>query len=151
MFLRSLAIRGLVCYPVPMTNFNAGTPGSDDSAEQHVLDEAQRIQARYGLHDWTFVIVDEHPTIEQAAGFTYFDTKCVEVYRELWPTHLSNMIEVTRHELAHAILGQGAHSVEWWEKLMELGGTGAWLDDEGEPAPWSWTLEKTMVSGRIED
>lgn len=101
---------------------------------------------KHGLTEWTFAIVDEHPTIEQCAGFTHQETKRVEVYRELWPTLERNAVEVTRHELAHAVLGHGRHDEQWWCALTKLGGDGAWIGNDGKPEGWSWTREKVMTN-----
>lgn len=113
-------------------------------SDRDLSETANKLLAEYGLKSWTFAILDEHPSIESAAGFTYFDARRVEIYRELWPTCDTNKIEVVRHEVAHAIAGHGNHDSEWWEILTQLGGTGAWLDDNGQPEPWSWTAAKVQ-------
>lgn len=115
------------------------------TSEKILYAEAERLSEQHGLSDWTFVIEDEHPTIEECAGFTDFEQKRITVYRELWPTSEHNMIEVVRHEYAHAVLGNGDHTPEWWDALTsKCGGDGVWEDDKGTPAPWSWTREKTL-------
>jgi len=111
-------------------------------SDREISNIANELLAEYGLESWAFSILDEHPSIEGVAGFTYFDTNRVEIYRELWPTCDTNKIEVVRHEIAHAITGHGNHDSEWWEILMRVGGTGAWLDENGQPEPWSWTVAK---------
>lgn len=113
--------------------------------EQSVRDEATRLKHAHALVGWDFDIKDEHPTIEECAGYTDFEQRRIEVYRELWPTREENMIEVVRHEFAHALVGHGRHTPEWWDQLVSLGGSGAWLNDDGSPAPWSWTREKTQL------
>ena len=85
----------------------------------------------HGLKDngWTFAIVDD---LDGKWGFTHSDNKHIEISRECWPTLTRNLTELALHEVAHAICGHGRHNLEWWDKLMAIGGCGVWVLDGGQ-------------------
>lgn len=81
-----------------------------------------------GLWDegWEFSIVPE--LSHNAYGYTNFVNKVIYFSREHWPTSDRNMKELVLHEIAHALCGHGEHNLEWWDKLIDIGGRGVWAE-----------------------
>lgn len=76
---------------------------------------------------WEFSIV---PEFRGFYGYTNFETKIILFSREHWPTSERNMKEMALHEIAHALCGHGRHDLEWWDKLIDIGGRGVWVEYE---------------------
>lgn len=83
----------------------------------------------HGLTEWTFRIVDD---LDGNWGYTHSDTKHIEIARDFLPTKDRNVKELVLHEVAHALCGHGRHDLEWWDKLMSIGGCGVWVFDDGK-------------------
>lgn len=81
-----------------------------------------------GTDGWSFRIVDELPNSQY--GYTDFDKKVISLSREHWPTLERNIRELINHEVAHALCGHGEHNLEWWDKLIDIGGRGIWVEHE---------------------
>ena len=73
---------------------------------------------------WQLRIEDE---FDGRYGDTDFDSKIITLYREHWPTLDRNIRELIYHEIAHALCGHGEHNLEWWDKLIDIGGRGIWV------------------------
>lgn len=86
----------------------------------------------YGLWDlgWEFSIVPDLKFLglETGHGYTNFEDKVLIFSRENWPTIERNQKEQVLHEIAHALVGHGEHDLEWWDKLIVLGGRGVWVE-----------------------
>lgn len=96
--------------------------------EEEILNFADAQLRTRGLKDegWTLEIKDG---ATNRYGFTNFDTKTIEIYRQHWPTLDRNIKETIKHEVAHALVGHGEHTLDWWDKLMDIGGRGIWVLD----------------------
>jgi hypothetical protein len=110
--------------------------------ELEIYELAQQLLESNGLHNWVFAVVDDLPQFDVGVGFTYIDEKRIEISRETWPISDTNVTELIRHEVAHAICNHGCHNSEWWQTLTDIGGNGIWLEEDNSPANWSWTLAK---------
>ena len=85
--------------------------------------------ARFASHGltadgWTFKVSD---LPEGYYGFTDFETKTIEFERAHFPVSERNGRELILHEIAHALVGHGEHDLEWWDKLIDIGGRGVWV------------------------
>lgn len=80
---------------------------------------------------WIVHIVD---SLGNNAGKTNYERKVIMFSRELiFDTYRANLIELVKHEIAHALTtGQGEHSQAWYDKLMSIGGTGFWYNSDGD-------------------
>ena len=76
---------------------------------------------------WTYEITDV--VGDNYFGYTNFEKKVICISRYEWPTTDRNIQEVIHHEIAHALVGHGDHNLEWWDKLIEIGGRGVWVWD----------------------
>lgn len=85
---------------------------------------------------WTFHIVDH---LDGLFGFTDFEAKIIKVSRAEFPTYNRNIVELIRHEVAHVLVHHGLHNLEWWDKLIEIGGCGVWVNEWG-------TVEQARIS-----
>lgn len=74
---------------------------------------------------WEFSIVPEYNNYH---GYTNHETKVILFSREGWPTIERNMKETVLHEIAHALVGHGEHTLDWWDKLLDIGGRGIWVE-----------------------
>ena len=90
--------------------------------------KSKQILFKRSLKDWSFEIVDD---LDGKWGFTNFETKVISISREDWPTETRNIVELINHEVAHALCGHGRHDLEWWDKLIDIGGRGVWIHDNG--------------------
>lgn len=97
--------------------------------DEEILRIADQRLSDHGLkHEgWTLEIQDE---CNNRYGYTDFESKTIVLYRESWPTADRNIKEVILHEIAHALCGHGAHNLEWWDKLIDIGGRGIWVENE---------------------
>lgn len=76
---------------------------------------------------WEFSIVPEY---KGYYAYTDVEKKFILFTRESWPTSARNMKETVLHEIAHALVGHGEHNLEWWDKLIDIGGRGVWVEYE---------------------
>ena len=88
------------------------------------------IKAQFRSHGlwsdgWEFSIV---PEIRSLHGYTDNEKRFIVFSREHWPTSERNMKETVLHEIAHALCGHGEHNLEWWDKLIDIGGRGIWVE-----------------------
>lgn len=79
---------------------------------------------------WEFSIVPDLQFLglETGHGYTNFEDKVLIFSRENWPTLERNMKEQVLHEIAHALVGHGEHTLDWWDKLIDIGGRGIWVE-----------------------
>ena len=77
---------------------------------------------------WTFEIVDD---LNGNWGFTNAEEKTIKISRDDWPTLDRNIKELIRHEVAHALRGDGRHDLEWWDILISIDGCGVWVHSDG--------------------
>lgn len=110
----------------------------NDEEIHHLFRE---MASTHDVTDWHLEIVDEIDEPEGAYGFTDRNKHVIYISRHVWPTDKRNIVELLKHEIAHALLPHGYHDVDWWYALRRIGGTGIWYKDDGEVAPWSWSLE----------
>ena len=98
--------------------------------EELLVDFTLDLLVRYGLSQkgWTVVMVDEN---EGRDGYCDQETKTITMSRMCLPTAARNLMELAKHEVAHALCGHGDHNLEWWDKLISIGGCGVWVSDEG--------------------
>lgn len=85
--------------------------------------------ATHGLtaQGWTYEIRDF--LVADRFGYANFETKTIQISKYEWPTTARNVREVCLHEIAHALVGHGNHNLEWWDKLIDIGGRGVWVWD----------------------
>lgn len=98
----------------------------DEQDILHILDRRFR-SFGLALDGWTFEIIDGFD--DGVFGRTNQETKTVSLAREYWPTEDRNIHELISHEIAHALCGHGRHDLEWWDKLIDIGGRGIWVWD----------------------
>lgn len=80
---------------------------------------------------WEFSVVPDMTFLgfEDGHGYTNFQDKVLIFSKENWPTDERNMKEQVLHEIAHALCGHGEHNLEWWDKLLDIGGRGVWVEN----------------------
>lgn len=83
-----------------------------------------------GLSDKGWTVILDHESDDQF-GNADQDTKTITLFASYFPTLDRNIIELIRHEMAHALVGHGKHNLEWWDQLMDLGGRGIWVWEYG--------------------
>ena len=98
--------------------------------EEEILEFADAQLRTRGLKNegWTIEIKDSCDG--HYFGYTNFETKTIEIYRQHWPTLDRNIKETIKHEVAHVLCGHGEHTLDWWDKLIDIGGRGIWVMDE---------------------
>lgn len=81
---------------------------------------------------WRFLTVSHFPSTDETEthGYTDVKNKIIFFSRDSWPTLERNMKEVVRHEIAHALVGHGEHTLDWWDMLIDIGGRGIWVENE---------------------
>lgn len=96
------------------------------SEEEFVKFVMSRLKS-HGLwaEGWEFSIVPEY---KGWRGYTDNEKKHIIFSRDCWPTDERNMKEQVLHEIAHALVGHGEHNLEWWDKLIDIGGRGIWVE-----------------------
>lgn len=77
---------------------------------------------------WAVEFVDD---LDGKYGYTNQHTKTIQISREYFPTTERNAKELALHELAHGLCGHGLHNLEWWDQLMDIGGRGVWVFEDG--------------------
>lgn len=102
-------------------------------SDEEIAEMLDRNLANRGLRaaGWTFEFVDSG-TLGGKSGFANQDAKTIEINLDHFPTADRNVKELVLHEIAHALCGHGRHDLEWWDKLIDIGGHGVWLHDDGE-------------------
>ena len=97
--------------------------------EKLVLNFLYHRLASHGLlnEGWLGEIVD---TLEEnKMGFTYQDVKVIQLNRDIVRgASERNAKELVLHEVAHALCGHGEHNLQWWDKLIDIGGRGVWAE-----------------------
>ena len=95
--------------------------------ESEVAALAQMLFIRHGLDldGWTFEFADLR---EGMHGFCHTDTRRIEFARDALPCSDRNARELVLHEIAHALCGHGEHNLAWWDKLIDIGGRGVWVE-----------------------
>lgn len=93
--------------------------------------ELDRLLTLHGLdkEGWTYELVDG---LGNYGGFTHQNLKKIAINIQYLPTKDRNIQELLLHEVAHALCGHGEHNLEWWDKLIDIGGRGIWIHDDGE-------------------
>ena len=93
---------------------------------------ARELMSRYGLSDWAIAWHDQGAM----AGRCHFASQTITLNRRiLLDTSACNIDETIRHEIAHALVAPNdSHDQEWFDKLIEVGGTGIWVFNDGRVA-----------------
>lgn len=97
-----------------------------NESEFIALAQVQFVQHGLDLDGWTFEITDLPK--EGMHGHCDFDAKLIRFQRSDLPCLDRNGHELVRHEIAHALVGHGEHNLEWWDKLIDIGGRGIWVE-----------------------
>lgn len=100
------------------------------SVEEVTTILARTLMDHHGLHDWKLEWSDTHG---KAAGRAYYRPKVILLNREyLLDTAARNIRETILHEIAHALVKtDDEHGEAWWLKLLEIGGDGIWVMNDG--------------------
>mgnify|MGYP001806380367 CR=1 FL=1 len=105
--------------------------GEDDHRRVEGLTSAlaQALFDIHGLEGWRVEWCDY---IEGKAGWCWPTSRVITLSRHhLLEAKARNIRECLLHEIAHALVGDGDHDEEWWNKLLELGGDGIWVMKDG--------------------
>lgn len=102
------------------------TQMNETQVEQYVLELATDLLNEHGLieKNWTIKFLDEN---RENAGQVFHRPKLITFTREfIFDTRVENLLELVRHEVAHALCPNGDHNQKWYDTLMRLGGSGRW-------------------------
>jgi len=99
--------------------------------EQYILDKGNALLQEFGLDekDWTIKMIDEDGF---NAGRCFHRPRVIILSRDfLLDTDIRNVKETILHEIAHALEPNGLHNQAWYDRLIEIGGTGEWHTSSG--------------------
>jgi len=84
---------------------------------------------KHGLKGWSIAWHDQG----EMAGRCSFGPKIITLNRRvLLNTAARNIRETILHEITHALVAPDVgHGQLWYEKLLEIGGTGIWVFNDG--------------------
>lgn len=91
---------------------------------------ARTLMDEHGLQEWRVEWCDRLDG--GLSGWCWIEPRVIVLSREhLLDTAARNVRECILHEIAHALVGTGNHDAAWWSRLLEIGGDGIWVMNNG--------------------